>query len=123
MSPGDNAMREMTPNDHVRSMRASLQMLDLQVGRSLLSAEGIADLKREVDNMRLRIWAIMAAESEQQGAGSLERFRLRRAIEITSKITEELERGEMSPEHSELDALDELGPRLTHALRSARGRS
>jgi len=115
-------MREMTPNDHVRSMRASLQMLDLQVGRSLLSAEGIADLKREVDNMRLRIWAIMAAEAEKEGPVSLERFRLRRAIEITSKVTEELERGNMSPEHSELDALEELGPRLSHAIHSARAR-
>jgi len=116
-------MPEITSSDHVRSMRASLQMLDLQVGRSLLSAEGIADLKREVDNMRLRIWAIMAVEAEQQGPGSLERFRLRRTIEITSKVTEELERGEMSPEHPELDDLDQLGPRLTHVIRSARARS
>ena len=116
-------MSEMTPSDHVRSMRASLQMLDLQVGRSVLSAAGIADLKREVDNVRLRIWAIMTAEAEQQGPGSLERFRLRRAIEITSKVIEELERGGMSPAHSEIDALDELGPRLTLAIRSARSRS
>lgn len=116
-------MSEMTPSDHVSSMRASLQMLDLQVGRSRLSGEGIADLKREVDNMRLRIWAIMTAEAEQQPPGSLERFRLCRAIEITSKITEELERGEMSAGHPELDTLNELGPRLTHAIRSARARS
>ncbi len=116
-------MRELKPSDHVRSMRASLQMLDLQLGRSQLSAEGIADLKREVDNMRLRIWAIMAATAEQQPPGSLERFRLRRAIEITSTVTEELERGEMAAGHPELDTLNELGPRLTHAILSARARS
>ena len=115
-------MQEMTPSDHVASMRASLQMLDLQVGRSTLSAEGIADLKREIDNVRLRIWAIMTAEAEKQGPGSLERFRLRRAIEITTTVTEELERGSMSPKHAELDALEKLGPRFTHALRSARAR-
>lgn len=115
-------MAEMTPADHVSSMRASLQMLDLQVGRSVLSPTGIADLKREVDNVRLRIWAIMTAEAEQQGPASLERFRLRRAIEITSKVTEELERGEMTPTHPELDTLDELAPRFTLALRSARAR-
>ena len=116
-------MPEMTPSDHVSSIRASLQMLDVQVGRSLLSGEGLADLKREVDNMRLRIWAIMTAEAGQQAPGSLERFRLRRAIEITSKITEELERGEMSVEHPEIGVLDDLVPRLTHAVRSARARS
>jgi hypothetical protein len=115
-------MSEMSPSDHVRSMRASLQMLDLQVGRSVLSAAGIADLKREIDNVRLRIWAIMAAEAEHQGPGSLERFRLRRAIEITSTVTEELERGSMASEHAELDALEKLGPRFSLALRSARAR-
>ena len=116
-------MAEMTPDDLVRSMRASLQMLDLQLGQSPLSAEGIADLKREVDNMRLRIWASMAAEAENQSPGALARFRLRRAIEFTSKITEELERGEMSAEHPELGMLGELGPRLARAMRSAEARS
>jgi len=114
-------MPEMTPSDHVSSIRASLQMLDVQVGRSLLSGEGIADLKREVDNMRLRIWAIMTAEAGDQAPGTLERFRLRRAVEITSKITEELERGEISV-HPELGMLEDLMPRLTQAIRSVRAR-
>ena len=116
-------MKEMTPDDHVASMRASLQMLDLQVGRSTLSSAGIADLKREIDNVRLRIWAIMTSEAEQGGPGSLERFRIRRAIEITSTVTEELERGTMPPGHAELDVLEKLGPRFTLALQAARGRS
>ena len=111
------------PSDHVRAMRASLQMLDLQLGRSQFAAEGIADLKREIDNMRLRIWAIMAAQAEQQPPGSLERFRLRRAIEICSTVADELERGEMAAGHPELDTLNELGPRLTRAIRSARARA
>ena len=116
-------MKAMTPGDHVASMRASLQMLDLQVGRSTLSAAGIADLKREIDNVRLRIWAIMTSEAEKGGPGSLERFRILRAIEITTTVAEELERASMSPSHAELDTLDKLGPRLNLALQTARGRS
>jgi len=116
-------MKEMTPGDHVASMRASLQMLDVQVGRSTLSAAGIADLKREIDNVRLRIWAIMTSEAEKGGPGSLERFRILRAIEITTTVAEELERGTMSPAHAELDTLEKLAPRLTLALQSARSRA
>lgn len=101
-----------TLDDHVRSMRASLQMIDLQLDRSRLSREGITDLKSEVDSVRLRIWSIMAAEMANEGPAGLERFRLRRAVEITSKICDDLERGTMVAEHPELEQLQGLSRRF-----------
>ena len=105
-------MKQQTLDDHVRSMRASLQMIDLQLDRSKLSREGIADLKSEVDSVRLRIWSIMAAEMANEGPAGLERFRLRRAVEMTSKVCDDLEQGTMTAAHPELEQLQAASRRF-----------
>lgn len=111
-------MKQRTLDDHVRSMRASLQMIDVQLDRSTLSREGIADLKSEVDSVRLRIWSIMAAEMANEGPAGLERFRLRRAVEMTSKVCDDLEQGTMVAAHPELEQLQAVSRRFL-ALREA----
>jgi hypothetical protein len=111
-------VKQQTLDDHVRSMRASLQMIDLQLDRSKLSREGIADLKSEVDSVRLRIWSIMAAEMANEGPAGLERFRLRRAVEMTSKVCDDLEQGTMTAAHPELEQLQAVSQRFL-ALREA----
>ena len=111
-------MKQQTLDDHVRSMRDSLQMIDLQLDRSKLSREGIADLKSEVDSVRLRIWSIMAAEMANEGPAGLERFRLRRAVEMTSKVCDDLEQGTMTAAHPELEQLQAVSRRFL-ALREA----
>lgn len=115
-------MKQQTLDDHVRSMRASLQMIDRQLDRSRLSREGIADLKSEVDSVRLRIWSIMAAEMANEGPGGLERFRLRRALEITSKICDDLEQGTMAAAHPELEQLQALSRRYLAVVEAAKSK-
>ncbi|HEU5171813.1 MAG TPA: hypothetical protein VFU46_14795 [Gemmatimonadales bacterium] len=101
-------------------MRSSLQMIDAQIGRGGLPVEGLNDLKNEVDNLRLRLWSIMAAGNREDAPQSLERYRLRRALEINSKIAADLERGAMSAEHPEVVALEELLQRFSGVLAKAR---
>jgi hypothetical protein len=113
-------MKQQTVEDHVRSMRASLQMIDLQLDRSKLTRAGIADLKSEVDSVRLRIWSIMASEMANEGPGGLDRFRVRRAIEITNKICDDLERGIMGAEHPELGHLEALSLRFVALVKAAK---
>ena len=113
-------MSEETVSEHLRSMRAALQMINLQLGRSGIAFEGISDLKSEIDNLRLRIWAIMAADRDGQSPASLERFRIRRAMEITGAIAKELEQGAMSARHPELVALDAQTQRLHRAFEKTR---
>ena len=93
-------------------------MIDRQLDRSKLSREGIADLKSEVDSVRLRIWSIMAAEMANEGPAGLERFRLRRAVEMTSKVCDDLEQGTMAVSHPELEQLQAVSRRFL-ALREA----
>jgi hypothetical protein len=109
-------MAEVRIGEHVRSMRSTLQMIDVQIAQARVPIEGIEELKREIDNMRLRIWAIMAADAEGGGPEAIERFRLRRAVEINHKIVDELEKGAMSPSHAELKVLNELGQRINRLV-------
>jgi hypothetical protein len=109
-------MTESRIGDHVQSMRSTLQMIDQQIAEKRVPLAGMDELKREIDNMRLRIWAIMAAESEGGGPEALERFRLRRAVEMNHRIVADLESGELSPAYAELRLLNELGQRISRLV-------
>jgi hypothetical protein len=109
-------MADVKVSDHVRSMRSALQMIDLQLADARIPVEGMTELKREIDNMRLRIWAIMAADEAGGGPEALERFRLRRAVEMNHKIVSDLEKGQMRMDHAELKVLNELGQRISRLV-------
>jgi len=110
------AMPEIKLGEHVRSIRSTLQMIDQQIAGKRVPLAGMDELKREIDNMRLRIWAIMAAEAEGGGPDALNRFRLRRAVEMNHKIVADLESGELNPGYAELKLLNELGQRISRLV-------
>jgi hypothetical protein len=109
-------MPETKLGEHVHSIRSTLQMIDQQIAGKRVPLAGMDELKREIDNMRLRIWAIMAAEAEGGGPDALNRFRLRRAVEMNHKIVTDLESGELNPGYAELKLLNELGQRISRLV-------
>ena len=109
-------MPETKLGEHVRSIRSTLQMIDQQIAGKRVPLAGMDELTREIDNMRLRIWAIMAAEAEGGGPDALDRFRLRRAVEMNHKIVADLESGELNPGYAELKLLNELGQRISRLV-------
>lgn len=113
---GGAAMAETGLGEHVRSIRSTLQMIDQQIAEKRVPLSGMDELKREIDNMRLRIWAIMAADAEGGGPAALDRFRLRRAVEMNHRIVADLESGELSPAYAELKLLNELGQRISRLV-------
>ena len=50
--------------------------------------EGLEDLKAAVDSLRNNVWAILSASRTSNYHVNVERFRLRRAIEITKGSSE-----------------------------------
>lgn len=112
-------MLSETNQAHLQTMRASLQMLDLQLDRSALSAQAIADLKSEIDNMRLRLWGIMAADQGNGAPHALERFRLRRGVEILSMLIDEIENRRILAVHPEAFALGDYARRFIAVMTEA----
>lgn len=117
-------MTGTTVRQQVDSMRLTLQAVEMQLGAESLHAAALDDLKSAVDDIRLRIWAIMSAAAEGSDGLAIERFRLRRGIEICTKLTEEFRTGSLTAGHKEAKTLRDaavlLGNRITEAVGNAR---
>ena len=100
----------------VNSIRLTLQAVEAQVGSGRIQKGALDDLKSSVDEIRLRIWAIMSAAAEGNDGLALERFRLRRAIEICDGLNREFEAGSMSASHRECTLLLAVMTKLTARL-------
>ena len=106
-----------TARAQINAMRASLQTIEGQLARGDVRGQGLEDLKMGVDDLRLRIWAIMAAATSGE-SGALERFRVRRAIDVLGKMRDELMAGAIDPADPEVAALKGAAQRLLKALES-----
>jgi hypothetical protein len=89
--------------DPLASLRIKLQAIDLElVDGERLPSDALEDLKSAVDDVRLRVWAALAAARSDDRAGLLLRFRLRRAIEICGNVTRDLEEQALGAHQGEL---------------------
>ncbi len=100
----------------VNSIRLTLQAVEAQVGNGRIQKGALDDLKSAVDEIRLRIWAIMSAAAEGSDGLALQRFRLRRAIEFCDGLNQEFEAGTMSARHRECAILMSVLGKLTTSL-------
>ncbi len=103
----------------VNSIRLTLQAVEAQVGNGKIQKGALDDLKSAVDEIRLRIWAIMSAAAEGSDGLALQRFRLRRAIEFCDSLNQEFEGGSMSAKHRECVNLASVLGKLTTSLKKA----
>ena len=103
----------------VNSIRLTLQAVEAQVGSGKIQKGALDDLKSAVDEIRLRIWAIMSASAEGSDGLALQRFRLRRAIEFCDGLNQEFEGGTMSARHRECAILQAVLGKLTTSLEKA----
>ena len=103
----------------VNSIRLTLQAVESQVGSGKIQKGALDDLKSAVDEIRLRIWAIMSAAAEGSDGLALQRFRLRRAIEFCNNLNEAFEKGTMSASHRECAILQAVLVKLSGSLGKA----
>ena len=81
----------------------------------------LSDIKRSLDDLRLRLWGLMQASQAEEPQAFLERFRLRRAIELSGRIAADLRVGTLSPDYKELSDLWITAIDLSRAIEVARG--
>jgi hypothetical protein len=105
-----------TVENPVASVRATLQAVEAQLARPSLSREAMEDVKRAVDDLRLRVWANMTASEAADPDGVLLRFRLRRAIDLCRQVHCDLEGSPPGLNQRELLELLELTRSLTTRL-------
>jgi hypothetical protein len=98
-------------------MRAALQAIEQRMQAKAVPMSGIQDLKSGVDELRLRLWAILSASNNPDPASTLERFRLRRATEILDSINGDIAAGKLRTAHKEVGMLVERAEQLLAVLR------
>ncbi|HKU59873.1 MAG TPA: hypothetical protein VJQ44_01555 [Gemmatimonadales bacterium] len=79
--------------------------VETRVAHGAVPDQSLAEFKGAVDELRLRLWAILGAGSANDYRGFQEQFRLRRARGICRAIEHDLRQGALCPRHDELAAL------------------
>lgn len=100
----------------IGNIKSVLESLENQVARGRVPTETLAAIKSSVDEVRLRLWAIMSAASSGEYENFVQRFRLRRATEICQGLADDIGAGKAGSEHTEFKALGEAAGALLWAL-------
>jgi hypothetical protein len=109
----------MADQDFARQLgniKAVLESVENQVARGKVPPDGLEQIKSSVDDVRLRLWAIMSAASSGEYENFAQRFRLRRAIEIVQGIADDLKAGKIGSDHAEFETLARSTRSLMEAL-------
>ena len=110
----------MSDTDRTTAL-GNLQIAVTAFGRQLgavenLSPDGLEELKRAVDDMRMRIWGVLMAENSEDYRGFTDRYRLRHAAESLLALVADVDTGALRLGHHEAAglaaAVGELGKRL-----------
>ena len=124
--PEEKVDRPLNPAElksRLHMMQDTVRKIEAEVSEGTIPVEGMEDFKRAVDEARMRIWAVLTAANDSDPAAFLERFRLRRAIEITRAVQRDLDDGSMRAWPAELEELAGVTKQLSATLeqRSKRG--
>ena len=124
-SESENQEREVRPAElkpRIALVQDMVRKIEAEVAEGTIPDEGMEDFKRAIDEARMRIWAVLTAANDADPAGFLERFRVRRAIEICRSVQRDLADETMGARHPELAelavAVGELGETLARSQRS-----
>ncbi len=97
------------PDASVQAMLELCDDIDRAIRRGDLSAKAVQDLKRALDETRMRVWASMEA-ARSGDPDWVQEFWLQRVVEICVAMVERLQQGEVdgrSPRVGELRAVAE----------------
>ncbi|HEV8599343.1 MAG TPA: hypothetical protein VGQ69_08295 [Gemmatimonadales bacterium] len=113
-------MADVSIGDHLSRLNLTLQALEARAARGAMPVEELSDVKRVLDDLRLRLWALLRAAHVEDPAGFEERFRVRRATELNVRLAADLRAGLMNPRHTEFADLWIAATDLSQAVHAAR---
>jgi hypothetical protein len=108
--------------EQIATLNATLQAIERRVASGEVAGDALTEFKSSVDDMRLRLWALLSAGSANDYKDFQERFRLRRAKEICRGLEGDIKNGVMSPRHEELAPLAAAATALARSIEAAQPR-
>jgi hypothetical protein len=117
--PDEAKERPLNPAElkvRLHMMQDTVRKIEAEVSEGTIPVEGMEDFKRAIDEARMRIWAVLTASGDDDPTGFLERFRLRRAIEICRAVERDLADGSMRTWPKEISELRAVTGELARTL-------
>jgi hypothetical protein len=102
-------------------MRDLVRDLEQRIANGETPPEGLDDFKAAIDDIRLRLWALLvSAHDPADRRGSIHRFRIRRAIDVCRAASTDLDTDRLELPVQELAELrvaaDKLASRVEEKL-------
>ena len=97
------------------AMQDTVRRIEQEVSAGTVPVDGMEDFKRAVDDARMRIWAVLSAANSGDPQAFMQRFRLRRAIEICRAVVKDLADGTLGGDSAELAELRKVTRQLATA--------
>jgi hypothetical protein len=109
--------------EELARMRMILQDLEARLEAGEVPPEGLPEFKSTVDEIRLRVWALLTAAGAEAPRAVAERFRLRRAAEFCRGLAQELTTGRLDAAHPEWPEVQQTATSLSAAIAEHTGRA
>ena len=106
--------------DQLAALNATLQSIPIRSAEDRSPMDDLEAVKRGLDDARLGLWAKLQGAHANDITAFEERFRIRRALELCSRITTDLRIGIMNPAHPEFADLWIATVELSQAIQAAR---
>lgn len=110
----DNVLHQLA------ALHETLQSIPIRSAGDRPAMEKLEAVKRGLDDARLGLWARLQGAHANDITAFEERFRIRRALELCSRITTDLRIGIMNPGHPEFADLWIATVELSQAIQEAR---
>jgi len=116
-------MPDVSIGDHLSRLNVTLKALEARAGGGKLPVEELSDCKRVLDDLRLRLWALLRAAHVEDPVAFEHGFRVRRASELCTRLTADLRNGVMNPQQAEFADLWIASVDLSQAIQAARNQA
>lgn len=105
--------------EQVATLNATLSEVEVRLAQGQAPVQDVEDFKSALDDVRLRLWGLLSAAGGDDYKGFQERFRIRRATEMSRGLGGDLRTGAISGRHRELAGLREAANELAQSIGQA----
>lgn len=112
-------MAEPSFLEQVATLNGTLTEVEQRLARGQIPVQELEDVKSALDDVRLRLWGLLSAAGGDDYKGFQERFRIRRATEMSRGLGGDLRTGAISGRHRELAGLKEAANELAQSIEQA----
>jgi len=88
--------------DQLAKLNLEIQGIEARFAQGQVSVATLEAIKVALDEVRLRLWGLLKANSGEAPEAFQQRFRLRRATELCARLASDIRSGMLPKDHSEL---------------------